>query len=123
MSLTIGLFGSGVVGTGIVSLIEKKFQKKFIIKKIFTRNINKTNSNFLSENINNKYEYVNTIEDILNDNDINVVIEVLGDLILAEKIIFNALSSGKHVVTANKVMVSKNIDKIRDILKENPNSR
>jgi len=50
--------------------------------------------------------------DVIDDPDVQVVVEVLGGEQPAADLIIRALASGKHVVTANKEAVSKNLPAI-----------
>ena len=46
-------------------------------------------------------------KDIVNDPDINVVVEVMGGIEPARSLILEAISKGKHVVTANKALLAE----------------
>ncbi len=107
--LNVGLLGLGTVGTGIVEIINERRNTITVtsgtdirIKKILVRNVNKTR-NIDTEQL----ELTDNFEDILNDQEINVIVEVTGDLESSYRYINAALNSGKHVVTANKAVVSK----------------
>lgn len=107
--LNVGLLGLGTVGTGIVEIINERRNTITVtsgtdirIKKILVRNVNKTR-NIDTEQL----ELTDNFEDILNDQEINVIVEVTGDLESSYRYITAALNSGKHVVTANKAVVSK----------------
>jgi len=106
--ITIGLVGLGTVGCGVAKLI--KTRRSFIQKKYgvdlqlkticdlqwdaaFIRSLGKVTT---TKNFN----------DILNDNEINVVVELIGGHHPALEIIKGALNSSKHVVTANKAVIS-----------------
>lgn len=107
--LNVGLLGLGTVGTGIVEIINERRNTITVtsgtdirIKKILVRNVNKTRSIDTEQ-----LELTDNFEDILNDQEINVIVEVTGDLESSYRYITAALNSGKHVVTANKAVVSK----------------
>jgi homoserine dehydrogenase len=56
----------------------------------------------------------------LNDDSIDIVIEVMGGTTLAKDVVFNALSNGKHVVTANKALIADCLSEIEShVLKVN----
>jgi homoserine dehydrogenase len=96
--MNIGLIGCGIVGVGVVSIIKKMSTIK--ITKICVRDINKQRG--LPEGI----TLTTDPYDIINDNTIGLIIEVMGGVCLAKDVIFDAIKSGKHVVTANKALVS-----------------
>lgn len=107
--INIGLFGLGTVGTGVVkalerhgSLIRNRSGYDVRIKAICVRNLGR------AREINTtKYKVTTNSEHILNDPEINVVIEAIGGIEPAKSYIKEALGKGKHVVTANKALISK----------------
>lgn len=111
------LLGYGVVGTGIIELIEKAKQnislyKEINLKGILVRDINK--------HCNKKYSSLVT-EDINNifSQDIDVVIEVMGGINPAYEYIKKALKRGIHVITANKDLIAEHGCELSKIAKEN----
>ena len=49
---------------------------------------------------------------ILNDPEVNVVVELINDSEAAYEIVTEALSKGKHVVTANKKLIAEHLDEL-----------
>lgn len=109
--MNIGLFGYGVVGSGIHKLIkEKNLENEFNITKVFARE--------------NKKELLGSllktdINEILEDNTIDTIIEALGGDTLPYKIIKKALSNGINVVTSNKEVVSNHLIEFIEIAHKN----
>ncbi|MBE3579420.1 MAG: homoserine dehydrogenase [Caldanaerobacter subterraneus] len=106
--MKIGLMGLGTVGTGVVHLIdqngrniEKKIGEKIEIKKILVKDPNKKRTPLAEGKI------TFNAEDILEDEEIDVVVEVMGKEHPALEYITKALQKGKHVVTANKEVIAK----------------
>lgn len=106
--IQIGILGLGTVGTGVVELIQKNNKtiakrtgEAINVKKILVKNLNKERTVYAKGKITNK------IEDILEDEDITVIVEVMGGEEPALTYIREALNRGKHVVTANKEIISK----------------
>ncbi len=105
----VGLLGAGTVGSGVIKIltdnahdIEQKVGVPVQIKKILVRNPAKArNIDFDASLI------VTNIDDILNDEDISIVVEVMGGEQPAKDYMLRALESGKHVVTANKDVVAR----------------
>lgn len=115
MKYKIGLLGCGHVGSGVYEIInDNDFLKRNVkIKKILVRNIEKykdrVDPNLLTTNI----------DDILNDDEINVVIEVIGGGTLAYEAIKKALLAKKHVITANKEVLSTKLNELINIAHDN----
>ncbi|MCQ4922443.1 homoserine dehydrogenase [Tissierella carlieri] len=118
--INIGLLGLGTVGLGIVEILDKrKDELKAIlgselrIKKILVKNNSKKRS------IDIEREMIATdFEDILEDEDISIIIEVTSDLENSYEYIKKALNAGKHVVTANKAIVSKYFEELSSLARE-----
>ncbi len=117
--IQIGILGLGTVGTGVVELIEKnndiiekRIGDRINIKKVLVKNINKRRSSLVEGKITDKFE------DILEDEDISVVVEVMGGEEPALTYIRELLSRGKHVVTANKEVISEHGNELLKISAE-----
>ncbi|MBP2640895.1 MAG: hom [Firmicutes bacterium] len=105
----IGLLGAGTVGSGVIKIltnnagnIEKKVGAPVHIKKILVRSPEKLRDAVFEESL-----IVTNIDDILNDDDISIVVEVMGGEQPAKDYMMRALKAGKHVVTANKDVVAR----------------
>ena len=106
--ITIGLIGCGNVGSGVIKFLQKnraalrkKYQSDFRVKTICDLRINRLNLKGLK-----RIRLTKNYQDILKDDEIDVVIELIGGLTPAKDIILQALRSGKDVVTANKWVIS-----------------
>lgn len=100
--LNIGLFGLGVVGSGLVQVLETAGLPNTRIQKICVRTPGKPRP-VASEKL--------TFDpmEILDDPSINVVVETISDAGNAFQLVSEAMRRGKHVVTANKKMVADNL--------------
>lgn len=107
-SLTIGLFGFGVVGEGLYKVLEQTSSLKANIKKVCIRNPEKKRSAPLSL-------FTTSREEILNDPEINVVVEVIDDAVAAYEIVSTALKNGKSVVSASKKMIADNLPALLEL--------
>jgi len=58
-------------------------------------------------------------DDILNNDDIDIVVELLGGIEPATTFMLTALNNGKHVVTANKAAIAANYGKFMEAAKRN----
>ena len=104
----IGLLGLGTVGSGVYKIIER--QKEEMVKKtgarleiagILVHNLNKVRDGVDTSLLTDRWE------DIINNDEISIVIEVMGGIEPAKTMILEALNSGKNVVTANKDLVAE----------------
>lgn len=103
--LTIGLFGYGVVGTGLYDVLHKSKTVDANIKKIVVKNKNK------ARNISPEH-FSYDKNDILNDEEINVVVELIDDADAAYEIVTTALKKGKAVVSANKKLIAEHFEEL-----------
>lgn len=119
--INIGLVGMGTIGSGVVrilnknrDLIEKRTGVKINLKKVCDINLDPAKELGLKgEQLTKNYE------DIINDNEINIVVELIGGYDPAKDIILKALQSKKHVVTANKAVIAKYGNEIFETAKNN----
>ena len=56
--------------------------------------------------------------DILNDDDIDMVVEVMGGVDDAKNVVYGAIQRGKDVVTANKALIAKHLPDIEALLEK-----
>ena len=110
--LNIGLVGFGCVGPGLYQVLNKSKLIDATITRIVVQDKNKERS--LSAE-----HFSFDVNDILNDENINVVIELINDSDAAYEIVKSALSSGKHVVTANKKLLAERLDELTKLATEN----
>lgn len=104
----IALLGLGNVGKGVLSIIREN--KEQIVKrsgyeveiaKILVRDKDKDRGiEIPSEIITTNYD------DILNDDDIKIVVEVMGGIDPAKEYIIRAMEAKKQIVTANKMLLA-----------------
>jgi len=106
--MDIGLLGLGTVGTGVIELLEKnkdiiakRVNEPINVKKVLVRDLSKKRSPLVEGKITDRFE------DIINDDDISIIVEVIGGEEPALSYIKEALRRGKHVVTANKEVIAK----------------
>jgi len=118
--INIGLLGLGTVGQGVVEIVNSSQEelKKLVgedvnVKKILVKNKDKERSEEIP-----KEKITYRVEEILEDKDIMVVIEATSDVEESYKNIRKALEQGKHVVTANKAIVSKYFEELSNLAKE-----
>ena len=119
--MNIGLLGFGTVGTGVYEIINKRkdFFRSLIGKDL---NINKVlvKDTTKDRNINiSKDKLTDNPYFILDDPNIDIVIEAIGGTAEAYAYIKHALTTGKHVITANKAVVAKHMKELADLANKN----
>ncbi|WP_066503892.1 homoserine dehydrogenase [Abyssisolibacter fermentans] len=118
--IKIGLLGFGTVGSGVYEIIttnenfKKSMKDKVMISKILVRDKNKDRNIKFPQNI-----LTENADDILNDPEIDIVVAVMGGINPSYQYIIKAFENGKHVVTANKAVVSKYYDTFLTTAKKN----
>lgn len=110
-SITIGMFGYGIVGTGVYDILNAITGLPAKVKLICAKNPEKPRNIDLSNFTFNK-------SDILNDPEINLIVEAIDDPKAAFDIATEAMRKGKHVVSANKKMIAENLDELIQLQKE-----
>ena len=106
--INIGLIGFGTIGTGVVKLlrqneelITKKLGARLVLKKIADINITSPRSVKIGKNL-----LTTDAREIINDKDIPIVVELMGGYEPARTFVLDAISNGKHVITANKALLA-----------------
>ncbi len=107
-TVKVGLLGLGTVGMGVYKLYNRQ-ESEFIhktgmnleIKKILVHDITKKREGVDPSLLTDQWE------EILNDEEIQIVIEVIGGIEPAKTMILEALRAGKNVVSANKDLIAQ----------------
>lgn len=110
MVVKIALLGFGTVASGVPFLlkentdkIEKAAQDSIEISKVLVKD-EAEKERLLAAGYH--YQFVTTIDDILQDKEISIVVELMGRIEPAKTFITRALEAGKHIVTANKDLLA-----------------
>ena len=109
------MLGAGTVGGGVYTLLAKSSLAN--ITKICVRDLKKPRDFTVNASITS---FTDSVEDLMNDPNINCIIEVCGGTSLAKDVVLRALSSGKHVVTANKALIAQHMDELTTALSTAP---
>lgn len=104
----VGLLGCGTVGGGVWKVLDKNrdiIQQRLgaavSIKKVLEIDVEKAKAAGVPAE-----KVCSSLEDILNDQEIDIVVEVIGGTTIAADFIKQALKAGKSVVTANKDLLA-----------------
>lgn len=119
--INIGLLGLGTVGTGVVEILEERKDslklltgKEIVIKKILVNNMDKKRDVRLREGV-----LTDDFNSIVKDEEIDILIEVTGDLEKSYKYITEGIKNKKNIVTANKSVVSKYFEEFSQLAEKN----
>lgn len=114
------LLGLGTVGGGTYKVLqtqkeemENKLGAVVEIKRILVRNLEKA-----AQKVEDPSVLTDSWEKILEDQEIQIVIELIGGIEPARTYILAALRAGKHVVTANKDLLAEHGKELMDTAKE-----
>lgn len=106
--VSVGLLGLGVVGSGVIHLIEDHREKlahqlgcKVEVDKVLVRNIEKARNIDVDQSL-----LTTNPDDVLENPNIDLIIEVMGGIDHTKEYILKAFSNKKHVVSANKDLVA-----------------
>ncbi len=119
--IKIALLGCGTVAGGVVTLlklnkydIEKRLGEEIEIKKILELDFSKPRKLGVKEE-----QLCSDYNEILNDDEIKIVVELIGGTKIAYEFITKAMQHKKHVVTANKDLIALYWDELNKLAAEN----
>ncbi len=113
--VNVGLIGCGTIGSGVVKLIRSGVSRKYGVK------INLKTIADIKKKI-KKYpdiDYTTKADKIINDPEIDIVVELIGGYEPALNYILRSFGNKKHVVSANKAVLSEFAPKIFNEAKKN----
>ena len=103
--LGVGILGAGTVGGGLIRLIQEGLAYRpaaVEIRKVGVRSLAKNRSLNLPDHL-----LTSDLQAIIDAPEIDIIVEAMGGLEPARTLMERALRAGKHVVTANKQVVSE----------------
>ena len=110
MTVKIALLGFGTVASGVPFLLKENGEKinqsahsEIEVAKVLVKDEDEKNRLLAAGN---DFNFVTNVDDILSDQDITIVVELMGRIEPAKTFITRALEAGKHVVTANKDLLA-----------------
>ncbi|MFN3398628.1 MAG: homoserine dehydrogenase, partial [Sulfurimicrobium sp.] len=106
--INVGLLGLGTVGGGTLTVlrrnaseITRRAGREIRITIAAVRDLEKARK-FAG----NELAITTNPLDVVNNPDIDIVVELIGGCTLAKDLVLQAISNGKHVVTANKALLA-----------------
>ena len=108
-TVNVAIMGIGTVGGGTYEILTENHDLllktqgiDFKVKKVLDKDISRIKRFGIPESA-----FVSSIDDILSDDDISIVVETMGGVEPAKTFIEKVLLSGKSIVTANKELIAK----------------
>ena len=106
--IQIGLIGFGTVGSGTAQVLHEQAERlrkrtglAIILRRVVDIGVDTLPAHF------SEVELSKDVNDIFKDPEIDVVVELIGGTTIAKTFVLQAIEHGKHVVTANKALLSE----------------
>ncbi len=119
--IKVGLLGCGTVGSGVYKILQQnstsianKAGAEVTVSKVLVKDKN--------ENLQVKVEkeqLTDDFNDVINDEEIEIIIEVIGGVEPAKNFVMQAIKTGRSVITANKELIAKHGKEILATAEEN----
>ncbi len=117
----VAIMGLGTVGGGTYDILtqNREMLKKtqgidFDVKKVLDKDVERVIRRGVPSKI-----VTNSLDDVILDDSISIVVEVMGGVEPAKTFITKVLKSGKSVVTANKELIAKHWGELEAVAREN----
>jgi len=124
--LKVAICGAGTVGGGVIEILSKRqdevssLKRRLEVSKILVRDVSKKRD---FEGIPSDCVFTDSVDDVINDEDVDVVVELVGGVDVAKELTLGALAKGKHVVSANKALIAAHGEDIVNVMNENPSAK
>jgi homoserine dehydrogenase len=102
----VALIGFGTVGRAVAKILSENRDGPLRLTHICNRNVENKKQSAAAKDIPSDVIWTDDLDSVLNS-DVEIVIELIGGLNPAEKIVRRALGAGKSVVTANKQLIAR----------------
>lgn len=119
--IKLGILGMGTVASGLVNITEfnknkihKTINREIIINKVLVNSINKKRNVNLPTDV-----YTTDAYEVINDNDTDIIVELIGGIAPAYEYVKVALNNKKHVVTANKALIATHGEELEELAIKN----
>ena len=115
--IKVGIIGVGTVGTSVVNIlkdnadvISARAGVDIVVKSGVVKNLSKDRGLDI--------KITDNVDDILNDDEIDIVVELMGGVEEAFEVVKRALKAGKAVVTANKALLAYHRYELAELAKD-----
>ncbi len=114
MTYKVGILGLGTVGTGTAQILldpagRHPLLKDLEVAQVGVRSLDKPRAVDLPSSV-----FTTDLEALVAHPDIDIIVELIGGVEPARSLILKAIAHGKHIVTANKAVISRHGDEIFD---------
>ena len=118
MTYKVGILGLGTVGTGTAQILldpagRHPLLKDLEVAQVGVRSLDKPRGVDLPSSV-----FTTDLEALVSHPEIDIVVELIGGVEPARSLILKAIAHGKHIVTANKAVISRHGDEIFDAANE-----
>src|SRR3954447_78202 len=106
--IKVGLLGIGTVGSGTFNVLKRNQEEitRRAGRAIQITMVADLNTERAKELTHDECQVVNDANLVVNNPDIDIVIELIGGYGIAKELVMKAIANGKHVVTANKALLT-----------------
>jgi homoserine dehydrogenase len=107
-TINVGLIGFGTVGSGLAEVLLSQ-QERLVQRSGLSVRLAKVADIMISE-LPPQFagtELTSDAGEMINDPDIDIIVELIGGIQPAKTFVMEAIAAGKHVVTANKALLSQ----------------
>lgn len=115
--IKVGIIGVGTVGTSVVQILQENADViaaragvDIVVKSGVVRDLTKERGLAIA--------LTDSVDDVINDDEIDIVVELMGGVQEAFEVVKRALKAGKSVVTANKALLAYHRYELQEIAKE-----
>ncbi|HIP14940.1 MAG TPA: homoserine dehydrogenase [Sulfurimonas autotrophica] len=115
--IKVGIIGVGTVGTSVVQILQENADViaaragvDIVVKSGVVRDLTKERGLAIT--------LTDSVDDVINDDEIDIVVELMGGVQEAFEVVKRALKAGKSVVTANKALLAYHRYELQEIAKE-----
>jgi homoserine dehydrogenase len=102
----VGLLGFGTVGSAFAEVLAAEKDAGVRITHVFNRGVARKKTHARAKFVVEGAVWTERVQDVIEAEEVDVVVELMGGLDPAEGWLRAALSAGKHVVTANKQLIA-----------------
>ncbi len=115
--ISIGLLGLGTVGGGVYQLLQRdneainrRLGAELVVEKILVSDLKKARNHEIDKSL-----LTADPKDVIDNEEIDIVVELIGGTKVAKELVEAALKKGKSVVTANKELIANHGSEIFDL--------
>ena len=108
-AINIGIVGAGTVGGGVIKILSRKlpvFRQRLGLPLRLARVADKVAERWQALPVGEAVCSTGA-DELLADDEIDIVVELIGGTTVAKDLILRALERGKHVITANKALIAE----------------